>query len=154
MERLEKIQLAIEKGITCNPETGEIYNKNRQKIGYVNGQGYIAFGIRIGPRKDNKIVHLRAHQFIYYIIHNRIVDIIDHINGIKTDNRGCNLREVNPSQNICNQQNVKGAYYDKRKRKYKSSICINRKSIFLGLFDTEKEAHKAYLDAKKIYHKI
>jgi hypothetical protein len=35
-----------------------------------------------------------------------------------------------------------------------SQIVLNKKSIYLGLYETEEEAHKAYLDAKKIYHKI
>ena len=31
---------------------------------------------------------------------------------------------------------------------------ISGKNKFLGLYDTEQEAHQAYLEAKKIYHVI
>jgi len=48
----------------------------------------------------------------------------------------------------------KGCYYDKNCNKWQSIIRVNKKKIFLGYFNTEKKAHNAYLEAKKILHKI
>ena len=75
----------------------------------------------------------------------------DHISHDTLDNRRCNIRIVTPSQNQHNfKREVKGWY--KKGNKYVAQIWLNNKKIFLGLFETKKEAHQAYLDAKKIYH--
>lgn len=77
---------------------------------------------------------------------------IDHINHITDDNRLENLRLVSNQQNQRNQKETKGYY--KHKNKFRSYICVDNKNKYLGCFDTEEEAHQAYLDSKEIYHKI
>ena len=77
---------------------------------------------------------------------------IDHINGIRHDNRRSNLRIVTPQENSHNHQSAKGYYWHERVRRYKAKICVNNKQINLGSFDTEDEARDAYVAAKKIYH--
>ena len=81
-------------------------------------------------------------------------DCIDHINGIKLDNRVANLRITTIQGNQHNHTTAKGYYWDKQKKKYHASIGLNGKNIYLGLYDTEEEARQAYLDAKPIYHKL
>lgn len=81
---------------------------------------------------------------------------VDHINGIKTDNRLENLRYVNASDNI---NHVKTLYPEKfnstlhgaqsnGKGKWTSSFSIENKQYNLGNFETEKEANEVYLNAK------
>jgi hypothetical protein len=77
---------------------------------------------------------------------------IDHINHNRSDNRVENLRIVTAQQNQWNRKDPKGYYFDKRKKKYHATIIVNWKPIFLGLFNTEEEAHQAYLNAKAIHH--
>ena len=77
---------------------------------------------------------------------------IDHINGIKHDNRRSNLRIVTVQENSHNMRSAKGYYWNKSFGKYKADITLNNKKIYLGLYNTEIEARTAYLDAKKIYH--
>jgi hypothetical protein len=36
-------------------------------------------------------------------------------------------------------------WFNKKIRKYRSTIKVNNKTIYLGYFDTTEEAHKAYL---------
>ena len=74
---------------------------------------------------------------------------IDHINGNKIDNRIENLRLVTSRGNSQNRKKhrnggLAGCYYNKRTKKYMSRIKISGKLIFLGLFQTEQEAYKAY----------
>lgn len=76
----------------------------------------------------------------------------DHINNNGLDNRKCNLREVNSSQNKMNRKKqnkktssiYKGIYWYKNKKKWHVRIMLNRKSICLGYFDDEKEAAITY----------
>jgi hypothetical protein len=107
--------------------------------------------IRIG----NKC--FQVHRIIGYLFlnldMNNETQIIDHINRNKTDNRLENLRIVTTQQNGFNRE-AKGYTFDKKNKKWRAHICINRKLIYLGLFNTEEEARQAYLDSKQIYHKI
>lgn len=41
-----------------------------------------------------------------------------------------------------------------RNGKYEAYIGIDYKQKYLGIYDTPEEARQAYLDARKIYHKI
>jgi hypothetical protein len=145
MERLDKIKLAIEKGITCNPETGQVFGVRGKEI-LRKSNGYVD----INMIQNKKNIHLSGHQFVYYCVHKKVVDCIDHINGIKDDNRIDNLRSATGKQNQRNQPNAKG--YTKVSNKYKSQLTLDAKNIYLGLFETQQQAHQVYLDAKEKYH--
>ena len=147
MNREERILVAIDKGITCNPITGEVFGVKGRVIKSKRHDGYIVIPIYI----DKKRFHIRAHQFIWYLVYNEVVDCIDHINGFKDDNRISNLRSVTNQQNAFN-TNANGYFWDKSREKWLSKIKIDGKNIFLGRFDTEKEARQAYLEGKKTYH--
>jgi hypothetical protein len=41
-----------------------------------------------------------------------------------------------------------GTTYCKERKKWKSQISINGKTKFIGRFDTQKEAHDAYIKKK------
>ena len=148
MTREQKFKKAIEMGYICNPETGQIFNKNGIELKR-SVYGYKCFSITIDSKKYN----IYAHQFIYYYFYNMIVDEIDHINRDKFDSRISNLRSVTRSENKQN-INCKGYYWTKAAKKWQVGIRINGKTNYIGLFNTEQEASKAYLDAKKIYHNI
>lgn len=83
---------------------------------------------------------------------------IDHINGIRDDNRLSNLRECTNAQNC---QNVRahrdgsghiGASFDRRRGLWQAGIGVNGKRHFLGYFATHKQASDAYLGAKSKFH--
>jgi hypothetical protein len=76
---------------------------------------------------------------------------IDHINGIKTDNRKENLRPCTHAQNSMNKHSnkrnksgFKGVHWDRDHRKWRASIGYKRKSIKLGYFNDILDAARAY----------
>ena len=150
MNRQEKIQIAIDKGITCDVNTGKVYGMMGNELICKSSHGYLT----INMQNNKKIYILYQHHFIYFVATGKIVNEIDHINGIRDDNRIDNLREVTRQQNHFNRTKAKGYTWHKKANKWSSQIFLNGENINLGLFDTEVEAHQAYLDAKKIYHQI
>jgi hypothetical protein len=83
---------------------------------------------------------------------------IDHINGIRSDNRISNLRDVTHRVNLENRRcatkrNVSGVLgVTKRGGSYSARIKLNGKPVYLGSFGSAAEAHAAYLAAKRAHH--
>ncbi len=149
MTREERCELAIERGYTYNLETGLIYNKHCKVLKHKN-IGYIRLGLTV----NKKTYNIGGHQFAWYWVYKECVEQIDHINGIRDDNRILNLRSVTNQQNQWNRKTAKGYYFFKRDNKWLSRIKLNNKLIFLGTYNTEQEARNAYLQAKEKYHII
>ena len=150
MTKEEKCKLAIERGYTYNPKTGKVYSRFCREITNEGARGYITFNLYF----NNKYYSLKGHWFAWYCVYNECVENLDHINGIKHDNRILNLRSVTHQQNHFNRTTAKGYSWNKKANKWQSDICVNKKNIYLGLFNTEQEARNAYLAAKEKYHVI
>lgn len=103
-------------------------------------------------RKHHSVHRLMAVAFLGLNYDDKTI-FIDHINHNKLDNRLENLRLVTHQQNQWNRVKAKG-YCLTKTNKYESYISINKKRIYLGKYDTEEEAHNAYLEAKEKYHQI
>lgn len=93
----------------------EIWNAQwvGKKAGGLDVKGYVSIGI------FNR--HIRAHRIAWFMIHGEWpTEQIDHINGVKSDNRWLNLRAAlrkgnqrNQKRPITNTSGVKGVIYDK-----------------------------------------
>ena len=130
----------------------KVRKANRLKIGDVAGtdtpSGYRVLAL------DGKIYY--AHHLVWMWHNGYMPDEIDHINGIRDDNRIENLRECTRSQNSANapkrksydgkitSSKYKGVYWYKRYQKWKAQIGKDGKMIHLGYFDSERDAAKAY----------
>lgn len=108
------------------------YNWSKNKKGYVIGT------------IDGK--QMRMHVFLMTPPKGKIVD---HINRNRCDNRRKNLRITNKikggngqNRSVRNTKSnpYRGVYYDKKNKKYYARIYINNKCIYLGRYDTAKEA--------------
>jgi hypothetical protein len=149
MTREDKCQLAKTRGYSYNAETGLIVNKHGKPI-KKNVKGYTTIQMKVA----DKIYYLYGHHFAWWSTYNECVFELDHINGVRNDNRIENLRSVTRNQNQWNRKTAKGYCWNKTKNKYESQIRFNQTKKHLGLFETEEEARQAYLAAKQIYHVI
>ena len=98
---------------------------------------------------------IMAHRFLMNPANDKLVD---HINNNKADNRLCNLRIANKSQNAYNSKprstntsGVPGVYFRKDTQKWVACIRHNYKKIALGCFSNKEDAIKARKEAEKIY---
>lgn len=145
--------------VLYNPETGvftRLKESGLRKAGSVMGCrtrfGYTSIGIDGVDYRAARLAH-------FYMTKCWPAFFMDHINGVRWDDRWCNLREATPAQNSANRQGVaaskmplKGVFRDKHRRKWRSSIQVGKKVIHLGAFETPEEAHAAYLrEAEKIH---
>lgn len=131
-----------------NPETGELLWKKSKMMKYGsiagcrdNSTGYIR--VHCGGKN-----HL-AHRVVYLWVHGRLPEVIDHINGNRSDNRIDNLREADWAKNNWNRrrydgQKLKGANYCPGRRKWRPTIAYNGSIITLGGYDDEISAAIAY----------
>jgi hypothetical protein len=77
--------------------------------------------------------------------------IVDHINGNKVDNTRANLRNITPGQNVQNKRKhrgtssiYKGVSYYKAGHCWRAQVVLGKESFYLGQFDSEVEAARAY----------
>ena len=84
---------------------------------------------------------------------------LDHINGIRNDNRIENLRIATRAENLWNKsgkvEGVKGIYRDKRRKKrpWLARIGVNGVTFSLGAYKTQEEAQEAYRIAAEKFHR-
>jgi hypothetical protein len=122
------------------------------KVGFLNNHGYIQTKI------FNKT--MSVHRIIYFMNHKTLPDLIDHINGIKTDNRIENLRPATKSQNNqnCairkdNSSGVKNICWDKNCNKWRVFLQTNKKRKSFGVYDDLELAELVAVEARNKYHK-
>ena len=82
--------------------TGKLINRkwNREYPGMIdkNHKGYVYVWVYFRGERFK----LWKHRLVFFLVTGRFPKEIDHINGIKTDNRIENLREVSRSENEAN----------------------------------------------------
>jgi hypothetical protein len=149
----------LKENFRYDPNTGDFYwikhsvTKKRNlkdPINYRDYGGYIVVTFRHGGVQKT----YKVHRLIWIYVHGKLTNQIDHINGIRDDNRLCNLREVTAQQNSMNKakmpsiHNLTGVYHTANKKRWMAQIAFQNKRRHLGCFDTPEEASSAYQKAK------
>lgn len=122
---------------------------------FVSKRGY---AFRHSRSAEGKRVCIIMHRSILGI-DNGDPRIVDHSNGVKTDNRRGNLRVCTKAQNGYNQKaqrtnttGFKGVTKHKATGRYMAQITVEGQKKYLGVFDSAKDAHAAYCVAALELH--
>jgi len=124
--------------------------------GSLGARGYLQCRITVG----GKCKLFYAHRIVWALhCGSWPANQVDHINGDRTDNRPCNLREATQAQNSRNRPGspdsltgVKGVDLDRRRGKFRARITTSGKEHWLGRFNTVEEAEAAYASAAVSMH--
>lgn len=136
-----------------DPDTGEFTRT-------VNSGGRLS-GTKAGNLSDGGYIRIsvfnksyRAHRLAWLYMTGEMPSMhIDHINGVRHDNRFSNLRVASNAQNMHNigkyennTSGYKGVSWHKAAQKWCAQIKVNGKRIYLGIYESAELAHKAYQD--------
>lgn len=144
--------------LSYNPETGVfLWRVGHRRVccgaraGNLNNQGYRQIQIE-GHR-------YQAHRLAWlYVNGDWPLLLIDHINGIRDDNRLVNLRDVGSAANTQNMRRASRSNstgmlgVSKSRGRYHAQIQIGSTHLNLGFFDNPSDAHAAYVVAKRRLH--
>lgn len=142
---------------TYNPEDGLFRYKNDPSRGGTLGKKGDVAGRALSAGYPSIRVNdclIFCHRMAWLFVHGEWPAdgmTIDHINGIKTDNRICNLREASRSQNQVNRKihsnnksGVRGVSWDNNKQRWFAVIFFENKRYGLGYYKNIEDAKSAY----------
>ena len=123
----------------------------------VQTKGNNAYAVRSEPIGGGKQTTVRMHRQITDASPETQVDHIDH-NGLNNKRQNLRLCEGihntwNARRRCNNTSGYKGVSWSGAMSKWRARINVKGEEHRLGYFDTPQEAHQAYCEASKKYHK-
>ena len=134
---------------------------------WLERRGSTPKGSRAGAANTNghiKIVVMGvaylAHRLVW-LYHSGMwpANEIDHVNGVRDDNRRCNLRECTHAENMQNRRTPSnnksghiGVSWSSAAGKWAARIQSSGKTYNIGVFSSVEDAASAYREAKAIMH--
>lgn len=150
----------VRKIFCYDPETGFLFWRERKQgrtfgaVGRKDNDGYLFF--KMNRHKDRFCVHRVAWAYV----HGKWpADQIDHINGNKSDNRLCNLREASTTENMWNvgkqshnTSGLKAVSWHEARQNWRATMKIAGAHKHLGSSKCPAVAHFIYqIAADKIH---
>jgi hypothetical protein len=137
------------KKVEYDPYTGS-FTKDGIPTGTHRQDGYV-----LVSHKGRQVLAHRAAWELHYGV--PAPDVLDHINGIRSDNRIANLRAATYRQNSQNQRRhrdsssgFKGVSFSKARGKFVAYIRNGKRTRNLGGYKTAEEAHEVYCLAAEL----
>ncbi|HEV8035974.1 HNH endonuclease signature motif containing protein [Yoonia sp.] len=153
------------------PQTGKLFWKPRNRVWFDDLRAFRVWNTRYAGKEaftsksqgyfqtNMRGCVLRAHQVIWSIVNGaKPTGEIDHINGIRLDNRLHNLRDVSRAENTRNKKivtnntsGVTGVGWMRSHKKWRATINHKGRTKHLGLFDSFEDAVAVRLAAEVEY---
>lgn len=134
----------VSPGVNTHVNAGDV-------AGSLSGDGYWQIKIK------GKVY--KAHRLAWLLVHGELPPMIDHINGIRSDNRLANLRACdicsnmwNMKKSVRNTSGVKGVSWNSQISKWKAQITIRKSCVHLGYFDDFELASLVASEAREKFH--
>ena len=136
-----------------DPDTGHL--TWRDAPGFLNGSMRAGGRLKSGYRRIRADLDgtgrqcFKEHRVIYKWMTGDEPPMVDHINGVRDDNRWCNLRAADAVINRRNTRSRPKRDHDlptgvvRRGRGFRARHC----GLYLGTYSTPEQAHQAYLEA-------
>lgn len=154
--------------LTYDPETGKLFWKERPIEMFASRRSCSTWNSKFSGKEGFRCIsdqgyyrsqiwgiNLKAHRVAWAIYYGSWPKLsIDHKNCNRLDNRIENLRLASQLQNNWNSMPfvvasspLKGVYWDKANAKWRAKIKVEGKTVCLGRYASESEAHMAYKKA-------
>lgn len=155
----------LRKRLRYEPETGKLFwldyegMHQRWRTRYAGTEAFTSVDNKRYARGCVDGCFYSAHRIAWTLYYGEWpANQIDHINGVRTDNRVENLRVVTNQENQRNKaipksntSGVMGVSWCKRDKKWRAEIRIDGRSKHLGYFNTLEEAAEVRKAASEKY---
>jgi len=142
-ELKEILNYDVDTGVFTRISTGMAYNKPRARY------------VRISLKCKRYLAHRLAWL---YVFGDWPLGVIDHINGIGTDNSIKNLRDVSMGVNLKNKKNYKnswsgfaGVRWIEEGNKWRARLGVDGGQVNIGSFECKIDAIASVIRARKEY---
>lgn len=152
--------VAVRKVLDFDPETGvftwKVSRGGKSRKGAVAG-----YQNRLGYWHVTCLgMEHKAHRLAWLYVNGRWPrDQLDHINGIRNDNRITNLRECSREENYQNKAPYRnntsgftGVMWHEPNQAWLARIGVGGRKLCLGYHASPEAAYSAYLEAKATHH--
>lgn len=153
----------LRENLRYDPETGRLWwtkpfshRRLDRPAGGKGEGGYLIITIKTPSRR----YLLRCHRICWLLYYGFWPNnLLDHINGNRSDNRISNLRLASNQQNQRNRKvrinsssKYKGVSWHERNQKWQVYVGVNSKNTNLGYYNSEEEAARAYDKAAREHY--
>lgn len=125
--------------------------------GSLDNKGYRTICLQVDGKKQSVKAHVVAWALSYGAWPERYVD---HVNGMKDDNRLTNLRKASTAENArnrgptrANKTGLKGVTFTANGKRFRAQIKgEDSRVVYLGTFSSAEAAHSSYSSAARRLH--